>query len=68
MHSAEVDDMPERVIGSFPEMEQPQIRHQLANVGLALIAQKLVRRCDQPGRVGAFEILLFNNAARNLVS
>ena len=41
VHSAEVDDMPERVIGSFPEMEQPQIRHQLANVGLALIAQKI---------------------------
>lgn len=67
VHSAEVDDMPERVIGSFPEMEQPQIRQQLANVGLAFIAQKLVRRCDTNGRTGAFEILLMNNAARNLI-
>ncbi|MEO1523872.1 MAG: PilT/PilU family type 4a pilus ATPase [Planctomycetota bacterium] len=67
VHAAEVDDMPERVIGSFPEMEQPQIRQQLANTGLAFIAQKLVRRSDKEGRTAAFEILLMNNAARNLI-
>jgi len=67
VHSAEVDDMPERVIGSFPEMEQEQIRSQLANVSLAFIAQNLVKRKDKKGRIGMFEILLFNNAARNMI-
>jgi twitching motility protein PilT len=67
VHSAEVDDMPGRVIGSFPEMEQEQIRQQLANVSLAFIAQRLVKRKDGKGRVGAYEILLLNDAARNMI-
>jgi len=67
VHSAEVDDIPERVIGSFPEMEQDQIRSQLANVSLAFIAQNLVKRKDKKGRIGAFEILIMNNAARNMI-
>lgn len=67
VHAAEVDDMPERVVGSFPEMEQDQIRSQLANVGLAFIAQTLVKKKEGDGRIGAYEILLMNNAARNLI-
>ena len=67
VHAAEVEDMPDRVIGSFPELEQAQIRSQLANVGLAFIAQTLVKKNGGGGRVGAYEILLMNNAARNLI-
>lgn len=67
VHANEVDDIPERIIGSFPDDEQNQIRSQLANVGLAFIAQCLPKRKDGRGRVGAFEILVLNSAARNLI-
>jgi twitching motility protein PilT len=66
VHSATVDDVPERVISTFPEDEQDQIRSQIANVGTAFIAQTLVRK-KGGGRVAAYEILRLNAAARNLV-
>ena len=66
VHSATVSDVPERIISTFPEDEQDQIRSQIANVATAFIAQTLVRKEDK-GRIAAFEILRVNAAARNLI-
>jgi twitching motility protein PilT len=66
VHSATVEDVPERIISTFPQDEQDQIRSQIANVATAFIAQTLVRKKDK-GRIAAFEILRANAAARNLI-
>jgi twitching motility protein PilT len=67
VHSEAVSDIPERIISMFPEREQEQARFQIADVGLAFIAQQLVKRRDGQGRLAAFEILVLNGAARNLI-
>ncbi len=66
VHAGEVDDMPERIIQQFRDDEQNQIRIQLANVGLAFIAQALVPKI-KGGRVAAYEILMLTPGARNLI-
>ena len=67
VHSETVSDIPERIVSMFPEGEQGQARFQIADVGLAFIAQRLVKRRGKPGRLPAFEILVLNSAARNLI-
>ena len=66
VHSASVQDVPERVISTFPEDEQDQVRAQIANVSNSFIAQSLVPK-NGGGSAAAFEILRLNNAARNLI-
>ena len=66
VHSASVEDVPERVISTFPEDEQDQVRAQIANVSNSFIAQSLVPK-NGGGSAAAFEILRLNNAARNLI-
>ena len=66
VHSATVGDVPERIISTFPEDEQDQVRSQIANVATAFIAQTLVRK-KKKGRIAAFEILRLNDASRNLI-
>lgn len=48
----------QRLIESFPSAEQQQVRLMLADSLRMVIAQMLVRRATEPGRVGAFELLL----------
>ena len=66
VHSATVEDIPERVISTFPEDEQDQVRSQIANVSTSFIAQSLVPQ-EGGGSAAAFEVLRLNNAARNLI-
>jgi twitching motility protein PilT len=66
VHSASVADIPERIISTFPEDEQDQVRSQIANVSNSFIAQSLVGKKSK-GSAAAFEILRLNNAARNLI-
>ena len=66
VHAGEVDDMPERIIQQFRDDEQNQVRTQIANVGLAFIAQALIPKI-KGGRVAAFEILILTSSARNLI-
>jgi twitching motility protein PilT len=67
VHSATVGDVPERIISSFPEKEQSQSRYQIADCGLAYIAQQLIKNKSGKGRSAAYEILILNSAARNLI-
>ncbi len=56
----------DRVIDVFPEIQQPQIRLQLAATLEAVISQRLVPTI-QPGRTLATEILYATPAVRNII-
>jgi twitching motility protein PilT len=57
----------DRAIDVFPPHQQQQIRIQLAAVLEGVISQQLLPKKDTKGRVAAFEVLLTNNAVRNLI-
>src|SRR5256714_3769799 len=48
----------DRVVNAFPTNQQEQIRIQLSTVLQAVISQLLLPRCDKPGRVAIFEIMI----------
>lgn len=57
----------DRIIDVFPPHQQQQIRIQLASVLEAVISQQILPKADETGRVAAFEIMIANNAIRNLI-
>jgi len=67
LHTSGAADTVNRIIDVFPPHQQDQIRVQLGSVLVAIISQTLVPRADGTGRVAAFEILLANDAVRNLI-
>jgi twitching motility protein PilT len=48
----------DRVVNAFPVTQQEQIRIQMSTVLQAVISQLLIPRCDKPGRVAVFEIMV----------
>jgi twitching motility protein PilT len=48
----------DRMVNAFPVSQQEQIRIQLSTVLQAVISQLLLPRCDKPGRVAIFEIMV----------
>ncbi len=48
----------DRITNAFPQNQQDQIRIQLSTVLQAVISQLLLPRCDKPGRVAIFEIMV----------
>jgi twitching motility protein PilT len=48
----------DRIVNAFPINQQEQIRIQLSTVLQAVISQLLIPRCDRPGRVAVFEIMI----------
>ena len=67
LHTSGAADTLNRIIDVFPPHQQDQIRVQLGTVLVAVISQTLVPRADGTGRIAAFEILLANDAVRNLI-
>ncbi|MGD8399753.1 MAG: type IV pilus twitching motility protein PilT [Bacillota bacterium] len=67
LHTNDVMQTVDRVIDVFPPHQQTQIRMQLALTLQGVIAQQLIPRLDQPGRVMATEILFTTSAVRNLI-
>jgi twitching motility protein PilT len=67
LHTVDAVQTIDRVIDVFPPHQQQQIRVQLANTLIGVIAQRLLRRRDGKGRVPAVEILVSNPAVRNLI-
>ena len=55
----------DRIIDAFPTEAQEQIRAQLSVSLIAVISQSLLSRCDKPGRVAAFEIMVMTPAVEN---
>ena len=48
----------DRIIDSFPANQQAMIRTMLSESLVGVISQSLLKRCDKPGRVAAFEIMM----------
>jgi twitching motility protein PilT len=67
LHTSSAPDTVDRVIDVFPSAQQNQVRSMFAESIQAIITQGLFRRKDGKGRVAGFEILIANNAVRNLI-
>ena len=67
LHSPNVSHAFERITGVFEGAAQRQIIMQLANSLQGIIAQDLLPCADRSNRVLAFELLVANNAVRNLI-
>jgi len=48
----------DRLVNAFPINQQETIRIQLSTVLQAVISQLLIPRCDKPGRVAVYEIMI----------
>jgi twitching motility protein PilT len=56
-----------RIIDVFPSHQQPQIRAKLSFVLQGVMSQQLLPRHNAPGRALALEVLVPNQAVRNLI-
>src|SRR6202046_5093563 len=56
-----------RIIDVFPPHQQQQVRSKLSFVLQAVVSQQLIPRMGTPGRVMAMEIMIPNQAIRNLI-
>src|SRR6187549_320563 len=57
----------DRIVNAFPANQQETIRIQLSTVLQAVISQLLLPRCDKPGRVAAYEIMINTPAIAALI-
>src|SRR6202046_1183550 len=57
LHTIDASKTIERIIGVFPNSDQPAIRGRLAKSFRYIISQRLIPKPDGPGRVAVFEIL-----------
>jgi twitching motility protein PilT len=67
LHTQDAASTVDRVIDVFPAAQQGQIRTQLAGTLEGVVAQTLLPTADGQGRVPAVEILLPDDAVRNLI-
>jgi twitching motility protein PilT len=66
LHTSSAAQTIERIINSFSESSRPQIRLQLAQVLEVIVSQRLISSKDF-GMVPAVEIMIANDAIRNLI-
>ena len=67
LHTNSAAQTVNRIIDVFPPHQQEQIRVQLSEALLGILAQTLIPKVDGRGRVAAVEMLVANPAIRNLV-
>ena len=66
LHTNSAAQSVDRIIDIFPEIQQPQIRLQLAATLEAILSLRLIPTID-PGRVLASEVLFATPAVRNMI-
>jgi twitching motility protein PilT len=66
LHTNSASQSIDRMIDVFPPHQQPQIRAQLANILMAICAQRLMPAIGG-GRIAAAEILIATPAVRNII-
>lgn len=66
LHTVDAVKSISRLIDIFPYGQQQQIRFQLSQVIEAVLSQTLLRRIEG-GRIAALEIMIGNNAIRNII-
>lgn len=67
LHTTSAAQTIDRIIDVFPSGQQQQIRIQLSSVLQGIISQQLLPTADGNDRVLAQEILLMNDAVRNII-
>ena len=67
LHTVGAANTIDRIIDAFPAAQQGQTRVQLAMVLAAVISQQLVPKSDGKGVAPAFEVMLINDAIRNMI-
>ncbi len=66
LHTNDASQTIDRIIDVFPPSQQPQIRSQLASVLLGIVSVRLLPKIGG-GRVPAVEIVMSNNAIKNII-
>jgi len=67
LHTQSAPQTIDRIIDVFPAEQQDQVRIQLASTLQGIVTQTLVPTADGRGRAAALEILLPDDAVRNLI-
>ena len=67
LHTNNAPSTIDRIVDIFPPHQQQQVRIQLAGAIQGVISQQLIARANTKGRVPAIEVMLANNAIRNLI-
>jgi twitching motility protein PilT len=67
LHTQDAPSTVDRLIDVFPGPQQEQVRVQIAATLQGVVTQTLLPRLDGSGRVAAVEILLPDDAVRNLI-
>ncbi len=67
LHTQDAPGTVDRLIDVFPSAQQEQVRVQIASTLQGVVTQTLLPRADGAGRVAAVEILLPDDAVRNLI-
>ena len=66
LHTNDAPQSVDRIIDVFPAHQQNQIRSQLSSILVGVVSQRLLPRVGG-GRVAAVEIMISNNAVRNVI-
>ena len=67
LHTNNATQTIERILGTFPQIEQSMIREQIGYNLRSVVTQNLARRIDGKGRVAALEILVVTDMIRKLI-
>ena len=67
LHTSSAAKTVDRIIDVFPTTQQPQIRTMLSESLRGVVAQQLLRRSGGQGRVAAVEVMICNQAIKNLI-
>lgn len=67
LHTTGAAETIDRIIDAFPTNQQEQIRIQLASTIVCVISQVLLKRCDKPGRIAAYEVMVATPSIRSLI-
>jgi twitching motility protein PilT len=67
LHSNTAAKTVDRIIDVFPTGDKEMVRSMLASSLQGVVAQTLLKRADNSGRIGAFEVLVATNAVKNLI-
>ena len=67
LHTSGAPNTINRIIDVFPPEQQNQIRAQIAESLKMVVTQKLFKKKDGSGRVGAFEVMVCNAPIKNLI-
>ncbi len=67
LHTSSAAQTIDRIIDVFPTAQQPQIRTMLSESLRGVVAQLLLKKADGKGRVAAVEVMISNQAIKNLI-